>query len=259
MGSDQSLLLAQELHKKIMQDKITLQDNNDEANTIAFKTNEYNYFWLKSNYYNNVSLSSIINEEEMKCGWFVWLKNWRIKLDNECYQSIDGKNTAIYSKYFKFLLPCIFRQNEYLDDAIFCFQNERYYACACTLFSALENVERKISSFDGNSVFKMAKSLEKKQSVRIPSFNLDYFKEFEDRMNSFLSTYFYSKSLESDAEPIYINRNRVMHGIFTRNVNKTDCLKLFVLINSMIMFNDWLQCYRKMDQLRKELESLVKA
>ena len=100
----------------------------------------------------------------------------------------------------------------------------------------------------------MSTQLKKTQVDGVVCFNKEYFINFERQMNSFLLNNFYAKSVEKDSEPKEINRNRIMHGIFTRKVSKVDCLKLFVLINSLLLFNDWLNSYRKMKEISAFLE-----
>ena len=34
----------------------------------------------------------------------------------------------------------------------------------------------------------------------------------------------------------------------------TDCLKLFVLLNSLLRFDDWLNCYRQMKEISSYLD-----
>ena len=75
-------------------------------------------------------------------------------------------------------------------------------------------------------------------------------------MNSFLSNYVYSSSTESEEEPKVISRNRVLHGILTRDVNKTDCLKLFCIYCSLYSFNSWIETFTKVKRLKLDLKKL---
>ena len=141
-----------------------------------------------------------------------------------------------------------------VNEAIECYKNQKYFACACVIFSYLEKVERSITNFNPSEHFSMSKQLKIPQADAVVCFNKEYFINFEKQMNDFLIENFYAKSYESDPEPKEINRNRIMHGIFTREVSKTDCLKLFVLLNSLIRFDDWLNCYRQMKEISPYLD-----
>lgn len=59
--------------------------------------------------------------------------------------------------------------------------------------------------------------------------------DFENALSKFLSGNYYAKSFESDLGAVEINRNRIMHGIYT-----LDCLKEFYIVQSLIEFYEWL-------------------
>ena len=80
--------------------------------------------------------------------------------------------------------------------------------------------------------------------------------DFEKALRYYLSENYYAKSLESDPEPVEMNRNRIMHGIFTREISKTDCLKEFCIVRSLIMFYDWLQHIERMDSILIEINEI---
>ena len=152
-----------------------------------------------------------------------------------------------------FMQP-LYKAGKQVNEAIECYKNQKYFACACVIFSCLEKVERSITSFNPSEHFSMSRQLKIPQADEVVCFNKDYFTSFEKQMDDFLINNFYARSYESDPELKEINRNRIMHGIFTREVSKTDCLKLFVLLNSLLRFDDWLNCYRKMKEVSKLLD-----
>lgn len=250
-GASDYLEMISELSKKIDSDWLILQRHNSKDNVISFKCNMYLLNWLKFNYYNFISLTSHIDEEDIRNGWFVWLKDYRFKLAKN-FDSVDERNTEFYDKYFDRIIN-LNGVNDYLDESIWCYKNGKYHACACLLFSSIENIERRIKSFNPASMFKMSNQLKTIASNDVICFNKAYFEDFEKRMNNFLNEHYYAKSLEIDPEPVCMNRNRVMHGIFTRRISKTDCLKLFVITNSLVRFNSWLDSFRTMKQISLEL------
>lgn len=244
--------MIKELLEKNKKDKEILDRFNSEENLKVYKGNLYILNWLKFDFYSTKSLTSKINDEDISNGWFIWLKDYEIEPHIK-FDTIDEKNTYMYSKYFKYFYPALYEKNAYLDEAIFCFEQEKYHACACLLFTCIENTERSITEFNPSEMFVMSKAIAKTQSLKVPTFNDKYFHSFEEKMNNFLKENFYLRSMAADAEPSIINRNRIMHGIFTRKISKTDCLKLFTLENSLLQFNDWLESYRKMKELSNEL------
>ena len=253
-----ALAMAKELVAKLESDEKILKVNNTKENLIAFKNNEYLMYWLKFDYYNMFSLSSKILESDVNNGWFIWLKNYSFTL-REVYKTIDEENTAIYDKYFDLTMPTLSNAGKQIEEAIYCYRNHKYFACACVLFSSIENIERSITEFNPSDKFVMSAQLKKPQADSVICFNKEYFINFEKQMNEFLLNNFYKTSLQSDPEPKEINRNRIMHGIFTRDVSKTDCLKLFVLTNSLLLFDDWLNSYRKMKEISGFLDKLCKS
>ena len=257
MIATDALNMANELEQKLKDDMAILEKNNSKENQIVFKRNEYLYYWLKLNYYNMISLTSTISDKDIKNGWFIYLKAYDAVL-GEAYNTVDEENTALYDKYFDMFMQPLYKAGKQVNEAIECYKNQKYFACACVIFSCLEKVERSITNFNPSEKFSMSRQLKLPQADAVVCFNKDYFSSFEKQMDDFLINNFYARSYESDPEPKEINRNRIMHGIFTREVSKTDCLKLFVLLNSLLRFDDWLNCYRKMKEISLYLDEALK-
>lgn len=253
--ADDILAMIKQLEEKIGKDNAILGEYKTKENNIVYLRNLYALYWLKFDYYNLVSLSSRLDESDSENGWFIWLKNYRFSV-NKSFKDEDERNSYFYDKYFDRLMPLVHEAGNQSIEAVFCYKQGKYFACACVLFSCVEKVQRSISNFDPSHVFRMSEQLQLRQVGSIVCFNKDYFATFESRMNDFLRNNFYSKSTESDPEPKEINRNRIMHGIFTRDVSKTDCLKLFVLLNTLLQFDDWLNCFRKMKDISCRLKNI---
>lgn len=252
MCAESCLDMANELFKKLKKDEEILEKYNTEENVKTFNINKYSYYFLMFDYYNVRSLSSSIDKNDIDNGWFIWLKDYRLN-SSKSFDSIDEKYVYFYETYFDVFFNSLKGRNDYIDEAIWSFKQSKYHACACLLFSSIENVERSIAQSDPKQVFIMSQEVQKTQTTSVESFNNDYYQKFEAEMNNFLRNKYYSRSTADNPEPTYINRNRVMHGIFTRKVNKTDCLKLFVLLDSLIKFNDWLDSYRQMIKTSNKL------
>lgn len=248
MIATDALKMTNELAQKLITDMFILEKNNTKENQIAFRKNEYMFYWLKFDYYNMLSETASINKLDVENGWFIWLKIYNVSMPGP-FQDKNEENTAIYDKYFDMFMQPLYKAGKQVNEAIECYKNQKYFACACVIFSCLEKVERSITNFNPSEHFSMSRQLKIPQADAVVCFNKEYFISFEKQMNDFLINNFYAKSLESNPEPKEINRNRIMHGIFTREVSKTDCLKLFVLLNSLIRFDDWLNCFRQMKEI----------
>ncbi len=255
MSVDDPFAMARELAKKLNQDRKILEKYNTKENQIAYKTNEYIFNWLKFDYYNMRLIMSRIDEEAFEDGWFVWMNDMSIEVFGIEFKTMDEKRAYTYEKYFDYSFKVLFGQNDFLDESIQCFKNEKYYACACLLFTNMEYLERQITNFNPSDKFVMSAALKQRQTQDVVAFSDKYYKEFEEKMNEFLKNNYYAQSTASDPEPEVINRNRIMHGILTRKVSKIDCLKMFVLVKSMFLFNDWLNCYRQMKEISAYLDS----
>ena len=118
----------------------------------------------------------------------------------------------------------------------------------------IEFLERRISKFDGEGVFHIKNALDGSQVKDLSGYK-KYFEKFESNLNQFLKDNIYAVSAETDEEPIFICRNRVLHGIFTRNISKTDCLKLFCIVKSMAQFANWLHSLEEIKRLTTELKN----
>ena len=255
MSSDCVYNMVCELMSKMERDKKILNQYNTKENQLCYEKNEYALDWLKADYYNIRSLSSKIEEEDVENGWFIWLKDRQI-IPGQQFDTLDEEYAYVCRKYFDYIFRPLFGQNGYLDEAIWCFREEKYRACVCLLFTVIEYLERQISEFNPSEKFVMSKELKQSQTTNVSCFNEKYYQEFENKMNTFLRTNYYAKSTANDPEPKVINRNRVMHGILTRNVSEEDCLKLLILTKSMYLFNEWLECYRQMDKISKRIKEL---
>ena len=130
---DDALTMANELAEKLESDQEILMKNNTKDNLIVYKTNEYTMYWLRFDYYNMISISSSILDSDIKNGWFIWLKNYNVLLSN-AYQTIDEENTAIYDKYFDFTMPTLSKAGKQIEEAIFCYKNQRYFLARVSCF-----------------------------------------------------------------------------------------------------------------------------
>ena len=252
--SNDPFMFAKDLHEKIEKDRKILKQFNDKDNLLAFKTNEYLYHWLIC---NGVATNGLISEERLsysKSGWFIWLQNYDMHAAKE-FHGIDEQYTYWFDKYFDKYFNSGLDDSENFKQVIECYKGNLLFPCACGLFSIIEFYLRRIFKFDGKDIFRVRKELEGSAIPEISGYK-KYFMDFEKALRDYLSENYYAKSLESDSEPVEMNRNRIMHGIFTREISKTDCLKEFCIVRSLIMFYNWLQHIERMDALLKDINEI---
>ena len=221
--------------------------NPSEENQKKYYENQILYYQLIQN--GSAMTAYISQNDDYKDGWFVWLKNYRY-LSNVEFKDKDEFYTYLYDKYFEDNFNLLTEKNDYFFGILKLYKLGYYYEFVCSIFPLIEYYQRKIVKFDKNKVFRMSKSL---KSINVKDDNNEYFKDFQMALNKYLSNIVYAKTLESDEEPNEINRNRIMHGILTRNVNKTDCLKLLCLIKSLIQFYEWLDSFEKVREISEKL------
>ncbi len=78
-----------------------------------------------------------------------------------------------------------------------------------------------------------------------------------DNVNLLIKEHIFSKSIEKDDEPSIINRNRVSHGIFTREIDKKDCLQLFCIVMALKSLSDILEMDNRRKNILNELRDLT--
>lgn len=241
------------LNAKIQKDKAILKQNNTPENNKIFIENLIIYHSL---IVDEVLINSHIAKDslkEQKDGWFIWMKIEGFSTTYD-YKTTDELYTYWFDKYFDRYFPN--KQDEpYFNEVVQNYKNGCYYSCACCLFPLMERIQRRISKFNGNTIFSVKNELSKSHLPDPQKCN-DYLSKFEKSLNTFLDKNTYKKSVESDVEPKEICRNRVMHGIFTREISKTDCLKLFCIYESLYKFNYWLNSVNSIKVLIEQLHNV---
>lgn len=118
-----------------------------------------------------------------------------------------------------------------LDEAIFCFDNQCYFACASLLTSFIDGVlTSSPSNFSSNNKKtgdgaskKILTELKKDDMLGLPGyFNLELL-----NFNSFMGTFF-ARANGFENEPSSLNRNYLHHGMSNRRITREDCIKLMI-------------------------------
>lgn len=243
---------ANQLAEKLNADEAILDKYPTDENHIAFKKNLLVYHCLIA---DGAVMNGSIAESNLKYqndGWFIWLQTYNFYTYDDKFKSIDDKFTYWFDTYFDKHFGNINFGGRYFAEAVNNYKSGQYYSCVCGLFPLIEFLERRISKFDGASVFHIKQALGESQVKDLSGYK-KYFEEFENNLNQFLKDNIYAVSTETDAEPKVICRNRVLHGILTRDINKTDCLKLFCIVKSMAQFANRLHSLEEIKRLSEEL------
>lgn len=242
---------AKELKNKILSDKQKLVSNpqldeekwdwrNQYFNMYLYWLFHLQYFYAKA-----LDMSITDDTANEQIGWFSYPRNERIVLGgNQAeFNSLDKYNTTIYSKYFDRFFG--FEMNDdlvqqYFDECKQLFKERKFYSCACALFPIIEHFTRKLSEYsstDGNFTQRIAlnKIIEKiPKWSGISDVSIEIFTNEYKKITQFMQDNYYKKSMQEDEEPTFICRNRLLHGIITRKVTDSDCLKLFLILRSQV-------------------------
>lgn len=252
MHSLQYYPILREFEDKISKDQIILKANPSLENKIIYTRNLLFYHQMHviaTEVNSDIAKESL---EHQKDGWFIWLQVFSFT-PGIPFKTKDEEFTYFFDKYFDKTLSEI-DGNNYYNECVSNYKCGNYYSCVCGLFPLIENIEKEIAKFDGKKIFRIKEALNNTHTPE--GQRKEYFEKFEKNMNSFLKDYIYKVSTESDEEPKVISRNRILHGIFTRKINKTDCLKLMCIYKSMYCFNAWLKSLTMIKNLTEELKKL---
>ncbi len=258
------LTQATELKKKILTDKNLISSNpkNDDEkwDWRNMYHNIYLYWYLNFQYLFSVLETSMSDNSSNEAeGWFIFPRNERILLGNaDNYHTVDSYNTVIYTKYFDRFFNFTIKDSiidEYFGECKTLFKNELYYSCACSIFPIIEYYTRKLSKYTSEKGhFKQHNALNEivntiPQWSGVPKISFEIFQNEYRKISEFMSENYYKTSKQEDAEPKFICRNRLLHGIITRNVSAADCLKLFLIMRSFVYLDKAVEIEDKLFRL----------
>ena len=285
MGDVQNII---KLKEKIQADEVVFtqieQDYNlkpeeYKAEFFAAKKNhlrnQYYYHWLvlkkhfEDAWMSEMSLFPDYQKEEMKkLGWMFpqAFINSRITTSG----NVDITTEELYARNFDALFDYIFavtidspdsRIDRYYKQAIFNYKNQCYYSCAVSLFPIIESYHQYLTGFNKDEFYKIKENLNKvseKLGVvkQIYTVKIDYYKKLVEQFNDLIRNHYFKNSVIRKNEPSIINRNRIMHGLFTREISQKDCLQLFCTLSNMVTIKTILNANDRMTQIEKELEQL---
>lgn len=267
-----------ELREKIASDEKTLASLNlDDITEEELYTNTYIHYQNKHLYYvlilrhefgknlfGNIFSKSYYDVLSQK-GWIMFRQDFRVS----GYPNKDSEQ--LYEEFFHEHFHTYFPSsisfdskiaNTYYQQCRLAYANDAYYICAQGLFPVIEYLHKVVSKFDGKSFFQIKKNLEKSRdqvkSISQPfKTDIDFFVRMIDNVNILIKDHIFANSLEIDEEPSIICRNRISHGIFTREVNKKDCLQLFCVVMALKSLSDIIDTDNRRKNILNELGDLA--
>lgn len=287
IGDPENLLA---LGKKLNEEAILLSqieaDYNKEqekynAEFVSAKTNhlhnQYLFNWLLLKWYFDQALSSNMTflpdyqkEEMKKKGWMFPLYFINKSITTSGYTQITTEE--LYVKHFDRLFDKLFgfnigeknsRIDRYYQQAILNYKNHCYYSCAVSLFPIIESYHQFINNFNEDCFYRIKNNLDSvvekiENSNQIYNAQIDYYKNLVEQFNELIMKHYFNVSNSRKNEPPIINRNRIMHGLFTREISQKDCLQLFCVISNMVVIKQIIDANDRMNEIKKDLEEMQK-
>ena len=118
-----------------------------------------------------------------------------------------------------------------------------------------------MNNFNDNDFYKIKNNLEsiteKMEDVKqIYVIKITYYINLIKQFNNLAKNYYFNTSLDRRNEPDIINRNRIMHGLFSREISQKDCLQLFCVISNMVVIKSIIDANEMMNKTIEELKQL---
>ena len=128
-----------------------------------------------------------------------------------------------------------------LNSAIFCYKSKQYKACALMVFCLIDSKMIKLQPKSGRREVGLgaARKLNAQFDEKLSETHFFITALYHINLMTCLGTYF-AKGNNFIKEPDIINRNFVDHGMNVRDVRKRDCIQLFLALNSLLEFLDYL-------------------
>lgn len=154
------------------------------------------------------------------------------------------------------------RIDRYYKQAIANYKNECFYACAVSLFPIIESYHKYINDYDDDKIYKIKNKLsdvtDKVLGLRKTiECGVKYYTKLIEQFNELAQKHYFNTSTDMTDEPEIINRNRIVHGIFSREIDKKDCLQLFCVITNLVFIKQLIEADKLMADAEEKLERLL--
>lgn len=270
----EDVVLLNEIEKDFNQNPTQFKNEYINAK-INYLKNQYMYYWLFLKRYFDQALFSeqsifpdFQKEEMKKQGWmfpFAFI-NTRITTSG----SVNVTTEELYIRNFNRLFDRLFcfnigeknsRIDRHYKQAIFNYKNKCYYSCAVSLFPIIESYHQYMNNFNNDEFYKIKNNLEsiteKVEDVKqIYVTRITYYINLVKQFNDLAKNHYFNRSLDRKNEPEIINRNRIMHGLFSREISQKDCLQLFCVISNMVVIKSIIDANESMNNTIGELNQL---
>lgn len=241
---------------------------------LNYKKNLHLYSWLVlKKYYEEAYMEETVfpnyQMEEMKSyGWMFpqHCINYKIKSSGLYPKTTEELYIEFFDLYFDGLFGfCIGVKDSVIDNyykqAINCYKNNNYYSCVVSLFPIIEALHQYINRFDKDEFYRIKNNLEKVsnnicQVVDIYAVKVNYYINLVNQFNDLAENHYFKNNVKRKEEPEIINRNRIMHGLFTRVVSKKDCLQLFCTISNLVVIHQIINHNEIYNNTAKEIDEL---
>lgn len=267
-------VLLKEIEEDFNQNPIQFKNEYINAKTNHLK-NRYMYYWSFLKWYFDKALFSerttfldFQKEEMKKQGWMFPFEfiNTRIATSG----GVNVTTEELYMRNFDRLFDELFgfnigeknsRIDRYYKQAIFNYKNKCYYSCAVSLFPIIESYHQYMNNVNDNVFYKIKNNLEsiteKVEGVKqIYVIKITYYINLIKQFNNLAKNYYFNTSLDRRNEPKIINRNRIMHGLFSREISQKDCLQLFCVISNMVVIKSIIDANEMMNKTIEEFKQL---
>ena len=271
---EKDAVLLKEIEEDFNQNPSQFKNEYINAKTNHLK-NRYMYYWAFLKWYFDQAINSEIKtfpdfqkEEMRKKGWMIpqFYINKSIMATGGSPVTTEELYIRNFDRYFDGLFDFNIgeknsRIDRYYHQAIFNYKNHCYYSCAVSLFPIIESYHQFINNFNEDCFYKIKDNLEsvtkKMENVKqIYNIQIEYYKNLVKQFNELAKKHYFKKSLSRKNEPAIINRNRIMHGLFTREISQKDCLQLFCVISNMVIIKNIIDANERMNEIEKEISKI---
>ena len=154
------------------------------------------------------------------------------------------------------------RIDRYYKQAIANYKNECFYACAVSLFPIIESYHKHINDYDDDKIYKIKNKLSDVTNKvlglrKTIECGVKYYTKLIEQFNELARKHYFNTSTDMTDEPEIINRNRIVHGMFSREIDKKDCLQLFCVITNPVFIKQLIDANKMMDDAKENLERLL--
>lgn len=271
---DADSIVLKQIEIDFINDNLNYKDEFYKAK-INFMKNLYLYNWLilkkyfEDAIFREFELIPDYQKEDMKKhGWMFPQQMINIKIQTSGYTNETTED--LYIRYFNYYFDTLFgfnigdknsRIDRYYKQAIANYKNENYYSCATSLFPIIESYHQYINDYNKDKFYKIKDNLEGvsdkiKEIKQVFVTKIHYYEKLVDQFNELANNHYFKKNCKRKEEPEIINRNRLMHGLFTREVSQKDCLQLFCVISNMVVIKNILTANDEMNKISQEIEKI---